>query len=333
MIRFVHRFSPRIAFRAQGQAWLAPRLPRVPYPPTMANKRKRSSGLTAASDVVSSNTDQLRNRRTAVPLPANVARQEPQPPRRQPSRAGNSANTNPKANILDGISSLRASPDGGEFTGVGSGVKPRRDNSGRADKFANAGPGTQKATPAAPYATTEDNSTIASAHAAEEHGRSQGPAARTGAGVRRNTTEALPETAAADLPDRPPGRNKRRKDPSQHVKVDSAETNNTPVNAASKDVTLPPRDAVEQDVGVTVDPEEGPTGEEDEEEVKEAHSRPSPVNSDYLPLPWKGRLGYVRCPPTSTLHLPLKLTGNDRPVSTPTFATLTHPSSVLERAV
>lgn len=33
-----------------------------------------------------------------------------------------------------------------------------------------------------------------------------------------------------------------------------------------------------------------------EEEVKEAISRPPPVNSDYLPLPWKGRLGYVcRC--------------------------------------
>ena len=32
----------------------------------------------------------------------------------------------------------------------------------------------------------------------------------------------------------------------------------------------------------------------DEEEVQEALSRPPPVNSDYLPLPWKGRLGYVR---------------------------------------
>jgi hypothetical protein len=26
---------------------------------------------------------------------------------------------------------------------------------------------------------------------------------------------------------------------------------------------------------------------------KDALSRPAPVNSDYLPLPWKGRLGYV----------------------------------------
>jgi hypothetical protein len=36
-------------------------------------------------------------------------------------------------------------------------------------------------------------------------------------------------------------------------------------------------------------------GEElaDEEELKEALSRTPAVNSDYLPLPWKGRLGYV----------------------------------------
>lgn len=30
-----------------------------------------------------------------------------------------------------------------------------------------------------------------------------------------------------------------------------------------------------------------------EEEVKEAVSRLPPVNSGYIPLPWKGRLGYV----------------------------------------
>ena len=36
--------------------------------------------------------------------------------------------------------------------------------------------------------------------------------------------------------------------------------------------------------------------EADEEEIKEALSRPPPVNSDYLPLPWKGRLGYVSQP-------------------------------------
>lgn len=32
---------------------------------------------------------------------------------------------------------------------------------------------------------------------------------------------------------------------------------------------------------------------EDVSTLKEAGARPPPVNSDYLPLPWKGRLGYV----------------------------------------
>lgn len=38
--------------------------------------------------------------------------------------------------------------------------------------------------------------------------------------------------------------------------------------------------------------------EADEEEVEQAASQPPPVNSGYLPLPWKGRLGYVRKHPT-----------------------------------
>lgn len=41
------------------------------------------------------------------------------------------------------------------------------------------------------------------------------------------------------------------------------------------------------------DPEADGDEEADEEEITEALSRPPPVNSDYLPLPWKGRLGYA----------------------------------------
>ncbi len=44
-----------------------------------------------------------------------------------------------------------------------------------------------------------------------------------------------------------------------------------------------------------LDPEEDGEEEPDEEELQAAFSRPPPVNSDYLPLPWKGRIGYVRC--------------------------------------
>lgn len=43
-----------------------------------------------------------------------------------------------------------------------------------------------------------------------------------------------------------------------------------------------------------LDPEAESDEEADEEEIQAALSRPPPVNSDYLPLPWKGRLGYVR---------------------------------------
>lgn len=43
-----------------------------------------------------------------------------------------------------------------------------------------------------------------------------------------------------------------------------------------------------------LDPEAEGDEEADEEEIQAALSRPPPVNSDYLPLPWRGRLGYVR---------------------------------------
>lgn len=42
-----------------------------------------------------------------------------------------------------------------------------------------------------------------------------------------------------------------------------------------------------------LDPEADEEEPADEGELKEAFSRPPPVNSSYLPLPWKGRLGYV----------------------------------------
>ena len=43
-----------------------------------------------------------------------------------------------------------------------------------------------------------------------------------------------------------------------------------------------------------VDPEADGEEEADEAEIQAASQRPPAVNSDYLPLPWKGRLGYVR---------------------------------------
>lgn len=43
-----------------------------------------------------------------------------------------------------------------------------------------------------------------------------------------------------------------------------------------------------------LDPESDEDVPVDAEELQEALGRPPPVNSSYLPLPWKGRLGYVR---------------------------------------
>lgn len=45
-----------------------------------------------------------------------------------------------------------------------------------------------------------------------------------------------------------------------------------------------------------IDPESDDNVPAEAEELQEALSRPPPVNSSYLPLPWKGRLGYVSLP-------------------------------------
>lgn len=75
-----------------------------------------------------------------------------------------------------------------------------------------------------------------------------------------------------------------------HVKVEKEESKMEPVSSKATNVAGP------------ADPwlDGGPEGEngqeeecEDEAEFKEALSRPPPVHSEYLPLPWKGRLGYA----------------------------------------
>jgi UV DNA damage endonuclease len=44
---------------------------------------------------------------------------------------------------------------------------------------------------------------------------------------------------------------------------------------------------------VPSDPESDDDVPVEAEELQDALSRPPPVNSSYLPLPWRGRLGYV----------------------------------------
>ena len=73
----------------------------------------------------------------------------------------------------------------------------------------------------------------------------------------------------------------------------------TAVKAETPEVSAPSRSAKVSSATKDpqfLDPEADGDEEPDELEVKEALSRPPPVHSDYLPLPWKGRLGYVGRP-------------------------------------
>lgn len=78
-----------------------------------------------------------------------------------------------------------------------------------------------------------------------------------------------------------------------------------------------------------LDPEADDLEEADEEEIQAALSRPPPVNSDYLPLPWKGRIGYV-----GLLYPDLRYFAHPcRPAYVPISASLTPQSSPPEPVV
>jgi UV DNA damage endonuclease len=68
---------------------------------------------------------------------------------------------------------------------------------------------------------------------------------------------------------------------------------------------------------------------EDVDVMKKEAARPPPVNSDYLPLPWKGRLGYVS---TFNSWKDLAHQGDFRHVSTRISDSQVHQSSPLEPA-
>ena len=277
--------SPRVALRAPQRAAVA--LQRA-----MANKRKRSSGVVAPSRPLADSLipELPRSRRSTTDArAAHVARQEPQPPHRLPSRGANVAATNPSLHpeILDGVAALRASPDSGDDAGGAPHLKPRTSTSSRAIRAtdAGAGLGTPTATLASTYATTEIIAAPSAGASDPQNGR---PA--LGGGATANSEPYPPsETPAADPRDHQPGKLKSRKAPARHVKVETAESNIHALNFPETNVT---RD----DAGALGDPEDRdePAVDDEGDAVKEVLSRPPPVNSDYLPLPWKGRLGYVR---------------------------------------
>tara|TARA_R110002003_G_scaffold191_20_gene14867 strand:- start:580 stop:1422 length:843 start_codon:yes stop_codon:yes gene_type:complete len=221
-------------------------------------KRKRSTGVAAspaATDVPA--IDRSKMRRSEVPLPPNVAGNASKPTRRQSSRGGAAAATNPNDNpdVLDGVMALRASPDGHECSGLESHLQAHSTN-GTVNEVS---------------ASIDTN----------------------GVDVNANHTTASPLTA--DPPAKQNGKGGRKKAGTLHVKAEPVESNIATLTGAAENVTGPT-----EDVGMDGDPEAAEGLEEDEVEVKEALSRPPPVNSEYLPLPWKGRLGYVRIHLSST---------------------------------
>lgn len=199
---------------------------------TMPPKRKKSAVTASPAASDSPALDMSKVPHTAVPLPPNVAGDAPKPTRRQSARGGKSAATNPNTNpeVLDGVSALRASPDGHEEGAPESHLAPSMSN-----------------------------------------GVVNGAA-------KDATTEMRTPTIAADAP---AGKGKRKKAAAPQVKVETEESNGVTKIAPT------------ENTGMAGDPEEADGLEEDEVEVREALSRPPPVNSEYLPLPWKGRLGYV----------------------------------------
>ncbi|KAF2708366.1 UV-endonuclease UvdE [Pleomassaria siparia CBS 279.74] len=253
-------------------------------------KRKRSSRVTAVP-----------RRSTAVPQSGHVAM--------QPSHGGHiDANPNLHPDILDGITALRASPDGGDDVGV-PGLKPRANKSSRArqhltDVGADTGAdaGALAAISLETCATTEDIMAPSADPVEHRIHRQHGGITSEGGATSSTKELGLPfETLTADEPDQQPGRKKRKKDtPQQHVKVDRAASNKSVTSrseAGVKGKSLVGKATAEIDATGSIDPEdeEGLKAEDEDEEIveEEALSRTPPVNSEVLPLPWKGRLGYA----------------------------------------
>lgn len=70
--------------------------------------------------------------------------------------------------------------------------------------------------------------------------------------------------------------------------IDTKDTDVKPVDILNEDGALSAGRAE-----ASLDPESDEDVPVEADELKDALGRPPPVNSSYLPLPWKGRLGYV----------------------------------------
>lgn len=225
-------------------------LPQALY--NMPPKRKRSF-LAATAEIP---------HETSI-LPPNISAKPSPLTKRQSSRRAGVINTNPdqNADIVDGKTALRASPNADE-----------KGESLNLEKVSNV-------PPPAPITPAKTN------------GVKRG-------GAKKEASEFplsdVPELAAT------PNNGKRRKTPtkssiaakkaSNEIKAFKAEQ----VAKKAAEAAKIKKEDGEDEWDKRQDPdgdEEGPA--EDVDVLKKEAARPPPVNSDYLPLPWKGRLGYV----------------------------------------
>lgn len=263
MIRLVAKSGPLIAYRTTQPAPLVLHsfrtLPRLAVMPP-----KRKASTAAASPTANeAPANRSKMRRSEVSLPPKAAAKGRQLPRRQSARGGAPV-TNPDVNpeVLDAPNALRASPDGHECAEGEAHLHEHDIDAGTAAKGVNAA----LAKPSTSQNATTEVKTIPS-----------------------NGTEGIDQAEAAVVAPAA-GRAKRKKAGPAQVKSEGGDSNIAPTNGVVGGVA-PARYA-----GILDDPEaERMDGEEgDEVEHKETLARPPPVNSEYLPLPWKGRLGYVR---------------------------------------
>ena len=130
--------------------------------------------------------------------------------------------------------------------------------------------------------------------------------------AKRKRTEASVQKEAVPVPRGTSLHNEKRKPRSKRAVLTNPDINKEILDgqnalraspsAAEKDETFkgPGTSNAKQEVkseNIKVENEiEAEDQEESLEEIQAALSRPPPVHSDYLPLPWKGRLGYAsRC--------------------------------------
>ena len=260
------------------------RLVARPLPSALAMaKRKRLSTATESPAV------------TTVPIPPPppdlIETARPPLKRRASSRrssqpATGSTNPDQNANVLDAPSALRASPDADEKdermdleqAGMDTEEQLKQGEEPPAQTPVANGKAASKKGAAkgkgAKAAKTEVNGGEAEVAASGSKSKKQGANSKAEPAVKTEVNGG-DETAGA------PGTKSKRK--IAKVKAEPESPDATPKKEAAN---------VKKDPQF-LDPEAEGDEEADEEEIQAALSRPPPVNSDYLPLPWKGRLGYA----------------------------------------